>query len=107
MSERDKSSACGASTSSVSPAGCHLPRQRGRQDSGGACGAYILGSGRAPDWLKERMMLYLRPDGAVGYEIFGRYRNWTAQKGDTVTRTESGDVRVIPRADSERGGYLE
>lgn len=62
-------------------------------------------------------MLYLRPDGAVGYEIFGRYRNWTAQKGDTVEKTASGDVRVTSSTtpqngkeglgESKEGGYLE
>ena len=57
-------------------------------------GRYVIGDGPAPDWLKVRMMLYLRADGAVGYEIYGRYRTWTAQKGDAVERTESGDVRV-------------
>ena len=53
-----------------------------------------VGSGRAPDWIKERLMLYLRADGAVGYEIQGRGLTLHAKKGDVVTMKDNGDIKV-------------
>lgn len=56
--------------------------------------AWIVGSGPAPDWLKDRLRLFHKLDGGVGLEVCGRLRDFVVDKGDTVMLKSSGYVAV-------------
>ena len=47
---------------------------------------YVIGSGKAPNWCKNKLSAYLRPDGSVGYEFHGYLRTFELLPGDMLLK---------------------
>ena len=56
---------------------------------------YIIGSGKAPNWCKNRLMAYLKPDGSTGFEFHGYLKTFELIPGDML-------LKVGKRIDIER-----
>lgn len=62
---------------------------------------YVIGTSPVPEWLKNRLMPYLRYDGETGYEFIGRIKNFELQAGDTLV--QNGNRIDIERKDGREG----
>lgn len=47
---------------------------------------YIIGSGEAPNWCKNRLMAYLKPDGSTGFEFHGYLKTFELLPGDMLLK---------------------
>lgn len=45
---------------------------------------YILGSGPAPSWCRDKLMLFQKKNGQLAYEFHGRTRDFDLNFGDML-----------------------
>lgn len=57
---------------------------------------YIIGQKQAPEWLRNRLMMYRKFDGSTGYEIYCNGRAYDLIKGDRVMKLKNGKFKIIP-----------
>ncbi len=56
---------------------------------------FKFGSGKIPDWMADRVMMFCRADGSVGYELWGKYANYTLRPGDVIVRDDCGRIKLM------------
>lgn len=45
---------------------------------------YIIGTGMAPAWCRDRLMPFQKKNGQIAYEFYGRYRDFDLNNGDML-----------------------
>jgi hypothetical protein len=50
---------------------------------------YVVGSGKPPSWLKNKIMPYRKMDGTTGFEFHGRQRTYVLYCGNKLVRNGS------------------
>lgn len=45
---------------------------------------YIIGSGPAPSWCRDKLMLFQKKNGQLAYEFHGRTRDFDLNFGDKL-----------------------
>ena len=45
---------------------------------------YIIGTKPIPAWCRDRLMPYMKADGSVGWEFYGKHRSYDLDVGDAL-----------------------